>query len=91
MNDMNALPVARSAFPSKRITLARSLVERLAALENVTIKIRMTLGRCHKPDRTVAVFVVVPAHQFCDPCAGREQGIERLQRISRPVLQGFEK
>ncbi len=78
MNDMNALPVARGAFPPKRMTPARSLVERLSALENVMIKIRMTLGRCHETDRTVAVFVVVPAHKFRDPVAGREQGIERF-------------
>ena len=65
------------------MTFARNLVERLAALEDVPIKIRMALGRCHETDRTVAVFVVVPVHQFCNPSAGCEQGVERLLKLTR--------
>ena len=41
----------------------------------------MALGQCHETDRTAAVFVVVPAHQFCNPGAARELVIERLSWI----------
>jgi hypothetical protein len=50
----------------------------------------MALGRSHETDGTVTMFMVVPAHQFCDPVARGEQGIERREWISGAVLQGFE-
>ena len=78
MHDMNALPVARGAFPAQRMTLACSLVEHRAAIQDVLVKVRMALGRSHETDGTVTMFMVVPAHQFCDPAARGEQGIERL-------------
>ena len=78
LHDVNALPVARGAFPTQRMTLARSLVEHRAAIQDVPVKVRMTLGRCHETDCAVTMFVAVPAHQFCDPAARGEQGIERL-------------
>ena len=90
VHDVNALPVACGAFPAQRMKLARGLVEYRAAIQDVLITVRMTLGRCYQTDRAVTMFVVVPAHQFCDPVARVEQGIERFEWISGPVLQGFE-
>ena len=90
MHDMYALPVARGAFPAQRITLPGALVKRCTAIQDALIKICMTLGRRHKPDRAVTMLVVVPLHQFGDPVAGRSQGVERFERIGRPVFQCFE-
>ena len=48
MNGIYALPVARAAFPSKRIALPDALVERGPSIQDVLIKIRMALRRrCH--------------------------------------------
>jgi hypothetical protein len=48
MNGIYALPVARAAFPSKRIALPDALVERGSSIQDVLIKIRMALRRrCH--------------------------------------------
>jgi len=90
MHRMYAFPVAFGAFPAQRITLAGVLVERRASIQDVLIEVRMALGRRDEPDRAVTMFVVVPAHLPGDPRACGEQGIERLQRISGPVLQRFE-
>ena len=75
---------------SKRIALPGAFVERRASVQDVLIEIRMALGRRHEPDRTVTVFVVVPAHQLAHPGARGKQGIERLERVSGPILQGLE-
>ncbi|MDB5785240.1 MAG: hypothetical protein JWQ50_5155, partial [Caballeronia mineralivorans] len=44
MDRMNALPVARLAFPSQRITLAGALVEGCTTIQDVSVKIVVTLG-----------------------------------------------
>lgn len=90
MHSTYALPVARPAFPSERIALPGSLVERRASIQNVLVEVGMTLRRCHEPDRAVTMFIVVPAHQCAHPGARGEQGIERLERIGRPILQCLE-
>ena len=66
MHDMNALPIARGAFPAQRVTLALSFVEHRAAIQDVPVKVGMTLGRRHETDRAVTMFVVVPAHESRD-------------------------
>jgi hypothetical protein len=86
MHRMYGFPVARGAFPAQRITLASVLVERRASILDLLIKVRMAPGRRDEPDRAVPMFVVVPAHQPDNPGTCSEQGIERLQRISGPVL-----
>ena len=72
MDYSNALPVARGAFPAQRISLPRALVESGASGQNGLVEMRMALSRCDEADRTVAVFMVVPTHQSCDPGARRE-------------------
>ena len=90
MQGVNALPVAGGAFPSERIALPCRLVKRSASKQHVLIEVGMTLRRRHEPDRAVTMLLVVPAHQRAHPGARGEQGIERLERIGRPVLQGLE-
>jgi hypothetical protein len=53
MHSIDALPVARAAFPSKRITLPSVQVERRASIQNVLIEAGMTLRRRHVRHRTV--------------------------------------
>ncbi|CAE6857072.1 hypothetical protein R75483_07874 [Paraburkholderia domus] len=50
----------------------------------------MALRRRYEPDRAVPMFLVVPAHQCAHPGTRGEQGIERLEGVSRPVLQSLE-
>ncbi|WP_146014272.1 hypothetical protein [Paraburkholderia rhynchosiae] len=57
------LPVARATFSSQRIALPGSLEERHAPIQNVWIKVGMTLRRRHELDRAVTMFVDVLAHQ----------------------------
>jgi len=58
MHGIYTLPVTRAAFPSKRIALPRSLVERRTSVQDILIEIRMALRRRHEPDRTVTMFVL---------------------------------
>ncbi len=90
MHCVDALPVARGSVPSERIALPCRLVKRCASTQNVLIEIGMTLRRRHEPDRAVTMLLVVPAHQCTHPGARGEQGIERLEGMGRPVLQGLE-
>ncbi|MEA3097306.1 MAG: hypothetical protein QOF74_1546 [Caballeronia mineralivorans] len=53
MDRMNALPVARLAFPSQRITLAGALVEGCTTIQDVSVKIVVTLGWRDETDRAV--------------------------------------
>jgi hypothetical protein len=90
MDDMNALPVARLAFPTQRITLAGGLVEGCTTIKDVLVEIAVTLSRRDEADRAVTMLMVIPAHQFGDPVARGAQGVEWLKRIGRTVLQRFE-
>lgn len=81
VHDMNAFPVARGAFPAQRMTLAHSLVECRASIQNILIEVRVTLGRRDEADRAVTIFLVVPSHQSGNPGTRCEQGVERLQRV----------
>ena len=62
MDRVHALPVSRRAFPSQRVTLPGHLIERCAAIENLLVKVCVTLGRRHEADRAVTMFVVIPAY-----------------------------
>ena len=69
MDDINALPVARLAFPTQRIILSGALVEGCTTIQDVLVEISVTLGWRDEADRAVAMLMVVPAHQFGNPIA----------------------
>lgn len=55
VHSIDALPVARVAFPSKRIASPGVLIELCASIQNVLIEVAMTLRRRHEPHRAVYV------------------------------------
>lgn len=69
MHGVHALPVARGAFPSKRISLPCGLVQRCASKQNVLIEVGMTLRWCYEPGRAVTMNMVTPVYQFAHPGA----------------------
>jgi hypothetical protein len=61
------------------------LIEDVPLLEDRPVMARMSRTRRDKPDATVSMLVVVPAHERQDPRAGRLQGGKALGGIRRPV------
>jgi len=90
IHGMDSIPVAGLPAPAPRLSSLGLFVQRLALSQQRLVQAGMALRRRDKADGAVAVFVVVPLHEIGHPVPGCRQVGKGLQRIGRPVFQGFE-
>lgn len=87
---MNRLPFAGLAAPTRRVPGTRLFVEEVTPLEDRSILSGVTFNRCHEPDSTVAMLVVVPADEGMYPVLSDLQVGEAVHRVGGHVLAGAE-
>ena len=78
---MNRLPVAGLAAPARRVSGPCLFVEGVTSVEDRGVVAGMTFGRCHEPDPTVSMLVVVPAYEGLHPVPRYQQGATAVPRV----------
>ena len=71
VNDLDPLPIASGSAPALRMPSSGGCIECLALVEEYPVQAGMALCGGDEADGTVAMFVVVPAHQARHPLPDR--------------------
>ena len=90
VNRVDVSPLARVTRPAFGLLVAGVFVDAHAAFEQRTVHTGMTLCRGNEANGTVAMFVVVPMGEVCDPSACSQQLFKRPDRRLGSVFQGPE-
>jgi hypothetical protein len=80
------MPIAGGLAPVARMTLTSQLVD-AGTVEAVLIGFSaVPLRWRHEPDAVVAVLIVVPIDDYCNPVVGLFGALEKMPRIDRPIF-----
>ena len=80
------IPIADLTTPTLGMACFGLLVERFALRQDVEVETLMSFMGGDELDGTVAVLVVVPAHELLNPLPGGLQTLKPLLRVGRTVF-----